>query len=126
MSRSVKLSRNKRRALEAILSSPSIASAAQACGLTRQTLHTYLKNPAFKAELRKRQDAILTATVASLVGLSGESLSTLQEIRSDPDAKDADRVRASLGWLQQLTRTLELLDLSERVEALEEVFDAKS
>jgi aryl carrier-like protein len=113
------LGTNQRRALEALLAEPSIRAAAEACKLTERTLYRYLSDPAFRAELHARQDEILAATTAALVGLTGDALSELRRIMTGGDT-DSVRVRAIATWLRHTRDAVELDQLAERVAALEE------
>ena len=95
-------------------------AAAKRCGLTERTLYNYLADEAFRTELHRRQDQVIAATTAALVGLSGAAVATLQEVLTDPDASQATKVRAALGWLKHTRDVVELDALTERVAALEE------
>lgn len=114
------LNANQKRALTALLSSPSIRAAAVVCKLSERTLYGYLQTPAFQTELRARQDAVLLSVTAGLSGLSGEAVEVLRATFSDPETSPSVRVRAALGWLSELRRGLELEALADRVAALEE------
>lgn len=114
------LNPNKKRALTALLTTPSLRAAAAACKLSERTLYNYLREPAFASELRARQDAVLRSVTAGLAGLSGSAVEVLQGVLSDPETSASVRVRASLGWLSELRRGLELEALAERVSQLEE------
>lgn len=119
------LSRNQTKALAALLSHPSVATAAQACGLSERTLFNYLADQDFKAELRRRQGKILAATTAALVGLSSQAVETLLEVMNDPGATPATRRKAAQSWLYQARQAVTLTDLADRVEALEEKLEAR-
>jgi len=114
------LNANQKKALAALLSEPTVKSAAERCGLSERTVYYYLADETFGAELRARQDAILSSVTASLVGLSGEAVRVLREVLSDPKATASVKVRASLGLLQNTRATVELADLVDRVSRLEE------
>ena len=114
------LSTNQRKALKALLECSTIRAAADGCGLSEATLYRYLRDPPFKAELRERQDAVVTAVTAALVGLAGDAVETLRGVLRDAEASDGVRVRAALGWLAQMRQSVELVELAERVSALEE------
>ncbi len=115
------LSTNQRKALIALLAEPTVKAAAKRCGLHERTLYGYLNDPAFKAELRRRQDAILASVTASLVGLSGEAVGVLREVLNDPDVAPSVKVRAALGWLQHARDVVELDSLAKRISRLEEI-----
>lgn len=114
------LKTNQRRAIEALLSQPTIRDAAKASDLGETTLYRYLREDAFKTELRQRQDEIITATTAALVGLSGEAVETLRNLLEDKEAPPSVKARVALGWLQHTRETLKLSDLADRVQRLEE------
>ena len=114
------LSSNQRRALEALLTTANVRAAAKKARLGERTVHRYLGDPAFKAELRRRQDGILSATTAALIGLTGQALETLQMVLASASATDGAKVRAALGWLSHVRQVVELDDLAARVAALEQ------
>lgn len=114
------LSARKRRFVRAMLGAPTVEKAAQAAGIGERTAWRYLSTPAVKVELRRQQDAILAATTASLVGLSGQAVQTLQDVLEDPEASYSVKVRAALGWLAHTRQAIELEALTHRVEVLEE------
>ena len=111
---------NQRRALEALLTSPTISAAARACGLSNRTLWRYLGDETFKAELRKRQDEAVTAVTAALAGLTGEAVQALHDLLADSDTSASVKARVALGWLSERRKAVELDDLAQRVAALEE------
>jgi len=113
------LNANQKRALTALLTSPSLRAAAIECKLSERTLYNYLQEPAFRAELRARQDAILASVTSALVGLSGEAVRVLRSVLNAKTATDAVKVRAALGWLRHTRDAMELADLAGRVSALE-------
>ena len=113
------LSANKKRAIRALLESPSVTTAAAACGLARRTLFAYLSDPDFAAALRAEQDRATAATTAALVGGADKALETLAKVMADPDETGATRVRAAVAWLKACWEAQELADLAARVSALE-------
>ena len=126
MTQSATLSRNKQRAIAALLTTSTVRDAARMIGLNEGTIWRYLRDPAFKRELRDLEDRAVAAAVASLSGLSGDAIATLREILDDPDASTTARVRASLGILRERRRIGELDDLAQRVAKLEAYFDRLS
>ena len=114
------LSRNEMKAIRALLTEATIKDAAKAAGLGERTINRYLRDPDFRAELRRRQDEIIAATSAALVGLSGDMVAELHRIVHDENASASVKARVALGWLQQARDTVELHSLAERVAALEE------
>ena len=122
--KSVQLSANQRKALEALLRCPSVAQAARTCGLSERTLWRYLSDDVFVSELRTRQDAALAGVTAALSGMSGVALETLADLLSDGDVPPSVRARIGLGWLGELRKAVELGDLTARVIELEKHIDS--
>jgi len=116
----VGLSRNQKRAIQALMATPSVAAAARRCGLTDRTLWNYLGDPEFKAALDARMDKETTALSASLAGLSKDAMEGLHELVNDREIPPSVRLRAILGWLQQRRDVIELDQLVKRMDALEE------
>ncbi len=112
------LTTNQRRALEALLSEPTVRAAAAACNLTERTLYRYLAESAFRAELHARQDDILAASTAALVGMSGDMLRELHRLAMKAESESV-RARAIAIWARHKRETVELDALSERVRQLE-------
>ena len=119
MAENVTLSRNQQRAIAALLSCTTTAEAAEKAGVSRQTLYRYLADETFRAELSRRQDAIISKVTASLVGLAEEIVKTLRQMLTDADTPPSVKARVALGWLSQMQKNVELQDLVERVERLE-------
>ena len=125
MSQNDTLSKNQKRAIEALLVEPTITAAATRAKLARRTLHRYLGNVAFRAELRKRQSETLAATVSALAGLSGDAVKVLREVMLDTGATHADRRQAAVSWLEYARRFVETDQILERLEDLESEIDTK-
>jgi len=123
MSQIVPLSANQRKAMIALLNSPSVRSAAAACGLHERTLGRYLADDTFRAELRRRQGEALAAATAALSGLAGKALTVLDRVMDSKDATDAAKLRAAGLVLSERWKAAEMVELVERIGALEEALD---
>jgi hypothetical protein len=110
---------NQRRALLGLLQCPTIRAAADFADITEKTIHKYLKDADFKAELRALQDRTINAASAALSGLTGKALGVLDDTLDDKKATRATRVRAALGILDCLIKVSTFADLEERIAALE-------
>ena len=117
--KSVQLSANQRKALEALLRCPSVAQAARTCGLSERTLWRYLSDDVFVSELRTRQDRALLAVTVSLSGMSSTAVEALADLLDDDETPASVKARVALGWLAERRRTVELGDLVQRVTDLE-------
>jgi hypothetical protein len=119
MARKGRLTANRVRALEALLSEPTIRAAAKSAHLGERTLYRYLGDADFRAELRKRQQQVLAAVTGVLVGQSGSVVGVLGSILADKGASDSVKARVALGWLSQMYQSAEFDNLLERIEHLE-------
>ena len=114
------LTTNQRRALEALLREPTVRAASAASNLNERTIYRYLRDPAFRAELRARQGEILTAATAALVGMSDTMHAELCRIATAGES-DSVRARAISIWAKHARDTLRLDELTERIGRLEEL-----
>lgn len=110
------------KAIRALLTDGDVTAAAQAAGVSRKTIYAWLKdNEAFKAALDRAEAAALKALERDLVRLGKAATDTLGEaIAGGNGATMATRVRASDIILGRLLQLREIVDLEERVQALEE------
>jgi hypothetical protein len=119
MTRTGELSRNQKRALVALLNSPSVTAAAKRCGLARSTVHNYLADPLFKSELRRRQSNILAGTGANLVGASESVANRLLQVILSPNASTTDVLRAIAIYRDWLMKTVDQDVILERLDGIE-------
>ena len=117
------LNANQRHALDALLSSPSVAAAARACGLSERTIWRYLADDGFKTELRARQNRAIKATTAALTGMAGRAVQALRDLLNDAETPPSVKARVALGWLRERRAAVELDDLAERVALLEDALN---
>ena len=110
MENEVILSRNKQRAISALLTNATVKGAAAEIGVTRETVQRYLADPVFKGELDRHLEATATGITAGLIMVAGESVEVLHEILGDKDAENAVKVRAALGVLNQMSKNVGLVD----------------
>ena len=113
------LTRGMQRAIPALLESNTVAEAAETAGLGERTIYRYLNDPAFKAELRRRQAQILDQTVATMVGGRAQALAALREAMTSDAASFSEQIRAAHYWLGHTQDAVELDVLVRRIEKLE-------
>ena len=108
----------QRRAVEALLSTGEVTAAAREAGVSRETLHRWLRQPAFVAAVRQAEAAALDELSRLLVRLGRTAAATLAKAMSDPAAPYPTRVRAADAALGRLLQLRELAQLESRVQAL--------
>jgi hypothetical protein len=112
--------RKREQAIAALLSSRTIADAAQACRLGERTLKRWLATPEFQEEFRQAKKESLRAAAARLNAAAGMATETLKAIADDPTSPAAARVTAARTILESAMRDRELDDLESRISQLEQ------
>jgi len=112
-----KLSRKREAAITALLTCASIGKAAEVTGVSERTLRSWLRDPEFKAAFRAARRQVVEAAVGQLQRATGAAVRTLR--RNLSCGKAAVEVRAALGIIEQSIKAVELIDLDDRVAALE-------
>jgi phage terminase small subunit len=114
------LTPKQRKAIEALLSNWDTTKAAQAAGVSRDTLYRWMRSNNFKGAMQDSTQAALENLSRGLVTLAKKAIDALEKaVEGDSPLQVAARVRAAdiiLGRLLQLT---ELVELEARVSALE-------
>ena len=98
-----KRTRKREQAIAALLSAPSLGEAARLAGIGEATLRRWLREPDFATAYRAARRQALEPVVGRHLAAAAESV----------------QVRAAQILLEQAFRAVELMDLAERVEALE-------
>lgn len=109
----------QRKALEVLLVTGDITQAAQAAHVSRQTVHNWLKQPAFAAALDAGERAALADITRALVRLGEKATKTLESAMSGESIHPSTRVRAADIVLARLLQLRELVTLEERLADLE-------
>lgn len=113
------LSARQRAAIEALLTHGEVTAAATACNTSRQTIHTWLREPAFQTALMTAEAEVLRGVTRRLVALGDAAVSTIADVMADPDTSPSVRLKAADSALARLLQLRELVDLETRIGALE-------
>ena len=112
-------------ALAALLAQPTVADAAQAAGVSLATLWRYLRDPDFSAQYKAGRREVVSHAVMRLQADAAHAAKVLREVADDKDASASSRVAAARAILDGAIKGVELLDLEERIAALEELTAAQ-
>ena len=112
------LTPRQRRGVAAILDCPTITTAAIRAGVAEKTIDRWLKLPAFVAELKARQAAVIDRASGRLVQGLAQALDTLSDLMTTAESESVRRSAAS-EWLANCMTIREQTDLEKRLEALE-------
>ena len=119
------LTPKQEKAVAALLSEPSVTSAAQKAGIGLRTLHTWLAEPAFADAYRTARREAVRQAIARLQQVSSEAVTVLETVMNDGDEKGATRVSAARTVLETAIKAVELEDLAARLDALEQRMEMK-
>jgi len=114
------LTARQRRAVDALLATGEVKAAAEQAGVSRATLHRWLKEPPFLQAVRRAEAQALDELARLLVRLGRTAVATLAKAMADPATPPATRVRSADVSLGRLLQLRELAQLEARVQALEE------
>ena len=115
-----KLTARHERAIAALLSEPTVASAAAKVGVSEVTLWRWLQHPAFQAAFRSARRDVVSQAIAQLQRVTMLAVSTLAKVMVDPAAPASAKVAASRVTLDMSLKSVELEDMETRITALEE------
>lgn len=115
----ISITTRQRLALEALALGKSVADAARAANVARQTMYRWLAQPDFSAELRRLDADGLRRLGRAVMGLSDKATQAL-EAALDPAERITTRLRAASVVLERGPALAELTALVERVELLEQ------
>lgn len=111
------LTPQQEKAVVALVTSPSLETAAKVVGVTVRTLHRWKQEPDFVQALRTARTAIMESTTNRLRTASTSAVETLEELLSC--ASPSVRARAAEAILSHAFRAVELEDITERLTAIE-------
>jgi hypothetical protein len=110
--------RQEEAAIASLLTEATIESAAQKAGVGERTLVRWLQEPAFKAEYRAARRSVVESAIGRLQQAATQAVDALT--RNLTCGTPAVEVGAAKAVLDQAIKAVELIDLAERVEALEQ------
>ena len=120
MTENSRLTPKQRRGIAALLTCPTITEAAQVAECGERTLYTWLDDPAFLAELRAAEDAMVDAAVRQLAVAAGAAVAALADLVDN--GQPAVRLKAADAILNHLLRLRELRNLEGRITELEKLY----
>ncbi len=113
-----KLSRKQEQAIAALLALPTIPEAATKAGVNERTLWRWLQLPGFQSAYRAARRQVVESAIGTLQQATSEAVDALR--RNLTSGAPSVEVQAAKAILDLSTKAIELMDLSERVEALEQ------
>jgi len=117
---SAPLKPSQRKAIEQLLVHGEVQAAAVAAGVSRDSIHRWMKEPVFVAALREAERLAIGCAARSLARLATKATTILEAAMDDTAAPMSTRIRAADTVLTRLIQLREFTDLEERLTALEE------
>lgn len=105
--------------LAALLSSPTVRAASNACGVSESQIYARLRNEGFKKKYDEARKEILDQNTAALQGHLGIAIETLAEIVKDKEASQQTRLNAAEAIIRNSLKLTEQTDIIARLDALE-------
>lgn len=117
------ITQKQERAIQSLLTSPTIGHAAVQAGVGERTLRRWLaEDRAFQAAYRDARRRIFETAVGKLAALSEDAVAELKRILTSPTARDRDKLRACHLVLMH-ARESGLGDIESLIEKLEAMTD---
>lgn len=113
------LTGKQRKAVEALVATGEVSAAAKEAGISRETLHRWLRQQPFAQAVRDAEAKALDDLSRLLVRMGRTAAATLAKSMSDASVPAATRVRAADVTLSRLLQLRELATLEARVVELE-------
>ena len=112
---------NKDAALHSLLAGGSQKEAAEAAGVNRRTLHRWLKDEKFAAQLENLRDQRSARVSNKIADAQETAVDTLKSISSDPDQRGADRIKASQLLLEPILAFGSSVPRTEFIASMQDV-----
>ena len=112
-------------AIVALLSQKTMKAAARSAGVNEVTLWRWLQDSDFQAAYTKARHETVKQAIARLQQNASQAVDTLKEVMTNKKALDFARVSAAKAILDYSLKSVELEDLSERINALESKMGGK-
>jgi hypothetical protein len=112
-----KLTHKQEQAIAGLLSETTVSAAAEKAGVGEVTLYRWLKLPDFLAAYRAARREVVEKAVAQLQQSSWAASTTL--LRLLGAESESVRLRAAMAILDHASKGVELLELEERIAAVE-------
>lgn len=123
-----KLSPKQARAVEAMMTEPTIRGAAEKAGIGHATIYRWLGDPAFVEALREVRSQAFERTMTLLAAAAEKAVEVLREILGDDEAavraSAAIRIRAARCSLDGMLRAHALIETEERLRRIEEQMES--
>ncbi len=110
--------------LGALLSSPTVRSAAEKCGVSERTIYKRLENESFKQRYDDERKATFKRCSEALQARLAGAVEAITEVMDGESSSPQTRLNAAEAVLRHSLKFKETLELADKVEELERKFQA--
>ncbi len=121
--RDIRLSAKQEKTIVALLEKPTIREAALSANVSEATIWRWLQEREFQRAYRAARRQVVEHAISELQTATAAAVSALK--RNLTCGNQAVEVRAAQIILDQSVKAVELVDLTERIETLEQLFKPK-
>ncbi len=118
------LTTKQHRAIKALLTEPTIKAAAEKARVAEATLHRWLNDPVFSLAYRDARGRLLETTLTRLQQSASKAVDTLDDVMDSAITQPGARVSAAKAVLEMTLKAREVLEVEERLRALEAKIEA--
>jgi hypothetical protein len=118
-----RLSRRQEQAIAALLFEPTLAAAAKRIDIGEATLWRWMQVPTFQAAFQAARREVVHGAIRTLQQAAADAVACLR--RNLSSGQPAIEVRAADAILNHVLRSVDRIELEERIRSLEEAADAR-
>lgn len=107
------------RVIAALLANPTQKAAANAAGVHENTITRLLQRDDFQQKLRDARQEMLASTLDRLQAINVQAVATLSVVMSSAKSPASAKVSAARTALEMSLRVIEIVDIGERLGAIE-------
>lgn len=111
--------RKNERIIAALISSPTVRAASEACGVSERQIYARLKDPAFMELYDAKRHELLDSATASLQGYLNDAVEAMHEVMQDPKTPPQTKLNAADVIARNTHKFTEQHDILARLDALE-------
>ncbi len=116
------LSKKQTDFITALMTCDTITQAHEKAGISQASAYKYLKDPTFKSVISEMRKEVMRGVISKLMTYGTHAVDTLANIMKDEKAPHTARVSAARAILENLTKTVEMSDMVDRLEQLEDMY----
>jgi len=119
------LSKNQERAIVELLSCPTVREVSQKIKVSEVTLYRWLNDDTFRAHYRAARRKVVDQAIGHLQRATSSAVQTLLSVMECVDSPAPSRVTAASKIIDVAVKSIGIIELEERLEALEEALAAE-